>query len=732
VKDSTIAVVSAAGVVTARGVGTTQVAASANGKSGIAAVTVVPTPVASVSVLPGQIQLAVGDTARVKALTSDAARNILSGRVVTWASSNQAVATVDTGGLVKAVAPGSATIIATSEGQSGSATVTVSPVAVGSVSVQPAAPSIVTSTSVVLTAVVKDVNGTPVERTVSWTSSNESIATVSANGSVTGVSPGTSTITATTEGKSATTTVTVTAPAVASVVVAPDGVSIIAGQTAALAVTLKDANGATIPLVGRTVAWSSSDRRIATVSAAGAVTAVSPGTATITALSEGKSGAATVNVAAVPVGSVAVSPTTVALFVGQSATLTPTVRDANGAIVTDRAVAWASSDRSVAMVSPSGAVTAVGPGTDTITAISEGKLASTVVTVSRVPVGALVIPSLGRVLRIGQTALLSDTVKDANGVVVTDRSVVWTSNNPAIATVSDGVVTATAPGTATIVATSEGKSGSTVVTVTTVPVGSVTVTPAAGPFRVGQSAPLASIVKDSAGVVVTDRLVTWTSSDNTIARVSSAGLVTAVGPGAATITATSEGKSGSATVTVQVPVAAIVLRPDSVAIDVGDHAALTATTKAADGGVLPGRAVTYRSGNEQIAIVSSVGDVIGRGYGTAMITATSEGVSATSRIVVQRKVVSVDVSPTILVITRGVMTPLHAVVKDASGTDISGRDTVWTSSDTSIATISSVGLLTAKKAGTVTITATVDGVSGSETIRVANPRDGDDGEDENQ
>src|SRR2546427_525766 len=141
--------------------------------------------------------------------------------------------------------------------------------------------------------------------------------------------------------------------------------------------------------------------------------------------------------------------------------------------------------------------------------------------------------------------------KDSAGSTLAGRTVAWTSGNSSVATVSSsGLVTAVAAGSATITATSEGKSSTAAITVTTVPVASVTVSPATASVAVGQTAQLAATPKDSAGAALTGRTVTWTSSTTSVATVSSSGLVTGNMTGAATITPTSEGKTGSAAGTV--------------------------------------------------------------------------------------------------------------------------------------------------------------------------------------
>jgi hypothetical protein len=122
-----VATVNGNGVVTAVALGQTQVIADANGLQAQASVTVIPIPVATVAITPATVSLVVGTTQQLTVVTRDAANNVLTGRVVTWAASDQTKATVDANGLVTAVAAGTTTITATSEGKSGSVQITVTP-----------------------------------------------------------------------------------------------------------------------------------------------------------------------------------------------------------------------------------------------------------------------------------------------------------------------------------------------------------------------------------------------------------------------------------------------------------------------------------------------------------------------------------------------------------------------------------------------------------------------------
>jgi uncharacterized protein YjdB len=216
---------------------------------------------------------------------------------------------------------------------------------------------------------------------VTWNSNNTLIATVSQTGLVTGTGPGTTNITATSEGKTGSTTLTVSVAPVATVTVTPSSATILTGQTQQLTATMKDLLGNT--LTGRSVTWSTSDPSVATVSPSGLVTGVDAGSVTITATSEGKTGTATITVMLAPVATVTVSPASFSVARNSAKTLTATLRDAAGNVLTGRSIVWVSSDTTIATVDQSGVVRGVKEGSATITATSEGKSGSSSATVTK-------------------------------------------------------------------------------------------------------------------------------------------------------------------------------------------------------------------------------------------------------------------------------------------------------------------------------------------------------------
>ena len=157
-------------------------------------------------------------------------------------------------------------------------------------------------------------------------------------------------------------------------------------------------------------------------------------------------------------------------------------------------------------------------------------------------------------------------------------------------------------------------------------VASVTVSPATQSLVVGSTANLTAALADAAGKPLTGRSITWSSSRPTVATVSATGVVTAVAEGVAQIDAASEGKYGTAIITVtRVPVARVDITPATLSLVEGETGALTAVAKDANGAVLGDRVVTWRSNDVTIAPIYANGQILAIRPGTVTITAESEG-----------------------------------------------------------------------------------------------------------
>jgi alpha-tubulin suppressor-like RCC1 family protein len=168
---------------------------------------------------------------------------------------------------------------------------------------------------------------------------------------------------------------------------------------------------------------------------------------------------------------------------------------------------------------------------------------------SEAPVATVTVTPATATIQLGGQVLLTATPRDANGDVLS-RQVTWSTSDGGVATVSAGTVMGVGIGSATIVAATEGKSGTAEVTVTGVPGGSVHLSVDAVTMVLDATAKLSAEVRDESGNLVSGASVLWTTTDPTVATVDSAGIVSAVALGTATISGTSEGNTGSATVTV--------------------------------------------------------------------------------------------------------------------------------------------------------------------------------------
>jgi len=347
-------------------------------------------------------------------------------------------------------------------------------------------------------------------------------------------------------------------PVVTTVTVSPASASVAVGATATLQATVKDQNGNS--MTGQTVTWSTNNAAAATVSSTGVVTGVTAGSATITATSSGVAGTSAITVTAGPpptpvVTTVTVAPTSASVVAGSTTTLQATVKDQNGNVMTGQTVTWTTNNAAAATVNSSGVVTGVAAGSATITATSSGKAGTSSITVTAVPpvVTTVTVAPTSASVVAGATTTLVATVKDQNGNVMTGQTVTWTTNNAAAATVnSSGVVTGVAAGSATITATSSGKTGTSSITVTAVlpVVTTVSVAPTSATVVAGATTTLVATVKDQNGNVMTGQTVTWTTNNAAAATVSSSGVVSGVAAGSATITATSSGKTGTSSITV--------------------------------------------------------------------------------------------------------------------------------------------------------------------------------------
>lgn len=477
-----------------------------------------------------------------------------------------------------------------------------------SVTIAPATLSVPVNGAVGVSASAFDCDGNSIaNKTINFSSANTAIATVTSSGQVIGVSVGSTTISAVANGKSGTAQVTVTPELANSVTLSPATITLRVGNTRQFTATAKNATGTVI--TGRTFAWSSSNSAIATVDQSGNVTALSPGNVVIASQVDNVFGNSSVTVTPIPIGQCTLTPGSQTITVTQQVQPTIALKDTAGnAIPTlGRPINWSSSNEVVATVGSTGLILARKAGTSIITAASvEYPNISCQATLNAVDpriVTAQITPQTAT-LRIGVPRQLGVTLLDSvGGTIPPGRVITWASVTPALATVNaTGLVTGVSVGAARIAVRAENAVDTVTYNVTKVPVTIVRVSPLTSSIVQGQTVQLNATTEDSTGAVVTDRAVTWSSGDVTKATVSGTGLVTAISPGNITITATSENRTGNASVTVQqVPVDTIeVLGNYSVALNVSNKS-FAITLKDANGNQLFGRTVSITSSAPAVA-----------------------------------------------------------------------------------------------------------------------------------
>lgn len=380
--------------------------------------------------------------------------------------------------------------------------------------------------------------------TVTYSSSNTAVATVDTNGNIKGVKAGTATIIAKTgNGKTATCKVTVTKNS--SSAKAPSRIKL--NKTA---LTLKKGSSTTLKYsltpgkAKSTVKWSSSNTKVATVSSSGKVTAKSYGNAVITVkTANGKRASCNVKVPAPKVEKINLNKTSLKLYVGETSTIKYSLSP-KGATTN---VSFQSSKPSVATITSKGEITAKKAGETTITVkTANGKKATCKVTVNILPIKKIILEKTSLNLETGDKYKMAYTLfpKNATG------DIKWSSSNTSVATVdSHGEITAKTVGNTTITAKySSNIYAECIVTIVekTIETSSIEINDSTPYFKVGESMNL----KASVFPANTTDTVTWTSSNSSVASVSSDGVVRGLKTGGVTITA----KAGSKSASVQIAV----------------------------------------------------------------------------------------------------------------------------------------------------------------------------------
>lgn len=729
--DPLIASVDTDGRITAVGRGTTKVRARsplANATAEDSLFVLVTNAPASINVLPNAAQT-LASLGRTVTLTADVfnSRGVsIPGETVTWASLNTNVATVTAGGVVTAATDtGSTFVQGSATGPLGTFIDQVQINVLNRAAVVEFLPLAVSLSSVggqqAVRARARNERGDTIANPfVTWTLAHAAVARFRVAPATLSVGPvqtrdtvrveafgtGSTTLTATIDGIVNSIGVSVGNP--------PATVQITSGN-----LTLASVNDTVVPSVNflndlgaalprNAVLWTTSNPNVATVSSNGDVVATGTGTATITATSPvnaALTSSITVTVTNAPVSVTLNTTSNTLTALGRTLQYVATVRNARTDVIASPSVAWSSNTGAVASVHPAtGLATANavgGPVTITATAsstvgppVSVGANAS--LTVTNFAVALDLSPDLDTILNLTppNTTQLTAVARNDLGGLLPASAVTWSAVGAAATVSTTGLVTAVSVGSVQVIASVATSATTTLAETTFVTVVNAPQTVA----FTSVDTTLASLsdtwtpgitILNQAGTVLARTTVVWSSSAPNVATVTNGGVVTAVGAGASTITATSPfdpSKTTSRVVTVTNAPVSVVLNQGNVSLTaIGATTTYSAVVRNADNDPIPSATVTWDvTAGTSVTIGATTGIVTAVSTGVTTIRARVVGaltVLATADVTVTNGAASISVAPASVTLNAvGAQQVLTATVRNSLGNPIAGAAVTFSSS----------------------------------------------------
>ena len=418
---------------------------------------IIPVPLHRLDVGKGPALVHPGDTFLLEATPLSAAGQVLADRPVTWSSDDTTVLTVSSEGRVEAKAVGSATVWARCEEEAVAVEIAVTLRPVAQIAVAGAQKRITVGDVLDLVATPKAADGTVLaDRRVDWRSSapgrrsDQEGRQAASDGRRTGPPSRSSPRKRWCRWRSR----FAPSPFIASKIVSPPA-SLVKGESWNGSAVALDADGGR--LEGREVRWTSTNPKVAAVDSDGSLQAVGAGRSTITASCGAAADSFVLQVEQRPVAQLELEAPETSLQVGQTVALEVSARSADGEYLEDRTMVWTSGNPDVARVGAAGVVEGLKPGVATITATCGRAAKSLVIQVFPIPVHHIDLAVPFNELEVGDRVGLSATPVSAAGEKLTERTIVWSSSDPGVATVDDtGFVAAVGDGAAAITASCDG------------------------------------------------------------------------------------------------------------------------------------------------------------------------------------------------------------------------------------------------------------------------------------
>ena len=643
-----VATVSGTGLVSGVSAGTSTITATLGSVSRTAVATVTAAQLNSIIVTPATASIATGQTQAFAAngIFSDGSSTDITNSVA-WTSSAISFVTIDPTGLGTGVSAGTATVTATSGTVSGTASLTVTAAVLNSIDIAPDDQYIPIGGQfpLVLTGSYSD-NTTQTLTNAVWSSSDPTIASVDpVSGVVTGVSDSNGnpvTITATADGMSNTTSVYITAAVAESLTLTPTTSSIASGTTQQYSVDAIYSDGSIQPLTAG-LSWASSSASTASISALGLATGIAAGQSTITVTYGSMSATATLTVTPATLTSIVVTPVTTVVGVKGNVQFTATgVFTDNSTQDLSSQAAWSSSVASVALISNTGLATGLSAGATTITANYGGLSGSATLNVSTATLISITVTPANPIVPPHSKIQLTATGNFSDGSHLVLSGVSWRTSSAKYAMVSGSGVVRTKKSSNKVVPVSaslNGITGTTQLTITSMTVQSLSLTPSNATMAVGTTQPFALIGTFSDGVTTVDLTPSarWQTSNYHYAVINRSGIATGLGAGSVTITGSYQNLTpATTTLTVSnATIQSITVTPASPTIALGSMQQFAAMGLFSDGSTQDITAVSqWTSSTPTVAVMNKTGRAFSATHGQTNINATYKGTTGTTLLTV--------------------------------------------------------------------------------------------------